>query len=131
MPKAALKRTVEDVFFQYSDEERDGAGRNPNSRHRDIVIVGHDIESDLRYLSDINVDYCAAFNHINTLDTQDIHQTWSEAECGRSLTYVLSDLYLPHKNLHNAGNDAAYTLQVLIALAVHTAAKTNPFNEGD
>lgn len=60
---------------------------------------------------------------IRCLDTKDMHQAWREETQGRSLVFVLQDLDIPSKNLHNAGNDAAYTLRAMLGLAVR--AKTD------
>lgn len=37
---------------------------------------------------------------------------------GRSLGAVLNDLEISHTYLHNAGNDAVYTMQAMLALAI-------------
>lgn len=53
-----------------------------------------------------------------TLDSKDMHQAWRGEPQGRSLGMVLTDLGIEHSNLHNAGNDAAYTMQAMLGVAI-------------
>jgi len=116
---------VEDVFLEYSDLDRNG-NTIPGRKLRDVIIVGHDIQVDMQYLNRMNVNVVVAQNFLKTVDTKDMHQHWARSQNGRSLGYVLNDLEISHKNLHNAGNDAAYTMQAMIALAVGDASGCKP-----
>ena len=51
-------------------------------------------------------------------DSKDLHQRLRDAENGRSLAHVLRDLGIEHKHLHNAGNDAVYSLRAALASAI-------------
>lgn len=64
---------------------------------------------------------CEFKNLVGEVDTKDIFQAWKNDSNGRGLHYVLSVLNVPSKNLHNAGNDAYYTLcaAVLVAREAH------------
>lgn len=85
---------------------------------RDIVLVGHDVKQDVQYLASIGVDLPNTPNIFRTLDTQAIHMAWKDTPSGRSLSGVMGDLGLVGTNYHNAGNDAVYTIQALIGVAV-------------
>lgn len=88
-------------------------------RYRNIVLLGHDLNTDISYLKNIGVQPWGVNGVMNrTLDTKDMHQVWSKQTQGRSLGIVLGDLGIPHSNLHNAGNDAAYTMQAMLGLAI-------------
>jgi hypothetical protein len=123
--KDEVAKMVEAVFFEFSDYSPDGT-LVPGKKNRDIVIVGHDSKADMDYLQKMGVDVMVAQNFFKTIDTKDLHQGWKRADNGRSLGYVLDDQGIPYKNLHNAGNDARYTLQAMITLAVNSAAVHKP-----
>jgi hypothetical protein len=57
-------------------------------------------------------------------DTADMHRYLRRLDSPRNLACVLSELGLIGWNLHNAGNDAVYTLQAMIGIAIeHLKAK--------
>lgn len=85
---------------------------------RDIVIVGHDVKQDVQCLASIGVDLPNTPNICRTVDTQAIHMAWKDTPSGRGLSGVMGDLGLVGTNYHNAGNDAVYTIQALIGVAV-------------
>lgn len=85
---------------------------------RDIILVGHDTKQDIQYLASIGVDLLLVPSIRRTLDTQAIHQSWKDLDNVRGLSGVLGDLGLKWRNLHNAGNDAVYTLHALIGVAI-------------
>ncbi|KAK2011407.1 QDE-2-interacting protein [Colletotrichum eremochloae] len=88
-------------------------------RFRNVVLLGHDLRSDIAYLERIDVELWGIGGVMSrTLDTKDMYQAWRQETQGRSLAVVLTDLGIPHSNLHNAGNDAAYTMQAMLGLAV-------------
>ncbi len=124
-----MKEVVEDVFFYYSDIPRNGSTKKGRAM-RNIIIVGHDVHNDMGHLSRIGVDVSAAGNFLKTVDTQDLHQHWSGASDARSLRFMLDDIGIQHKNLHNGGNDAAYTLQAMVAMCVNTMAQRKPLLTG-
>ncbi|KAM5351321.1 hypothetical protein ACJ41O_004044 [Fusarium nematophilum] len=85
---------------------------------RNIAIVGHDIKQDIKYLKTLGVDLVVLTDLMDPVDTQDIHQAWRNSPNGRGLGSVLSDLKITSKNLHNAGNDAYFTLCAMLGIAV-------------
>lgn len=85
---------------------------------RKLALVGHDIGNDLRCLETIGVNLTN--NVLAHLDTQVVHQAWQKSDSARSLMVVLNDLDYQPRHLHNAGNDAVWTLRALIGMAVQT-----------
>jgi len=83
---------------------------------RSVVFVGHGLGNDDSYLSTLGFDTRNARNIVHKIDTQTIAGGSKKKSIG--LKKLLQRLDLEHKNLHNAGNDAAYTLQALL-LMVH------------
>lgn len=108
-------------------------------RPRNIVLVGHDIDNDIAYLRNLG---CTLFTKAATrpqkspaantgggfhasqptlleaLDTVTLFQVLKRDTCPRSLGVVLADLGLVGWNLHNAGNDARYTLEAMIRIGL-------------
>lgn len=87
-------------------------------KKRRLVFVGHDARQDIKYLSSVGFDVLALRGLVEQLDTKEIHQAWKESEQGKSLASVLSDLSIHSKHLHNAGNDAVFTLRALVGVAI-------------
>ena len=85
---------------------------------RDLVLVGHDTKQDIQYLASIGVDVSDMKSITRMLDSQAIHQGWKDSDNGRGLEGVLTDLGMASKNLHNAGNDAVFTLRALIGVSI-------------
>lgn len=57
---------------------------------------------------------------MDEIDTKDMFQRVQCSSDGRSLEFVCSELGIPGRNFHNAGNDAMYTIRAMIAMAVGT-----------
>lgn len=87
---------------------------------RDLVLVGHDVSQDIKYLRDLGID-TQDISFIRDIDSQVIHKSWRQLRDGRGLEAVLSELCMQFKFLHNAGNDAVYTLRAVIGVAVEQA----------
>lgn len=78
-----------------------------------IALVGHDLRNDTEYIKRLNFTP----QHVEQrLDTQVLARSSKKQSPG--LSKLLAVLSIKAHNLHNAGNDAAYTLQALIGLAV-------------
>ena len=78
-----------------------------------IMLIGHDLKNDTEYLKKLN---CTPKNVDGKIDTQRLARISKKQPPG--LTKLLAALSINAQNLHNAGNDAAYTLQALIGVAV-------------
>ncbi|KAG5954834.1 hypothetical protein E4U57_003957 [Claviceps arundinis] len=90
------------------------------TRDRDIevMLVGQDLQGDLRYLSNAGYDVAQAVSSVDIVDTQILYQAWAADTQARNLRRILSDLRIPYAFLHNAGNDAMYTLRAMITMGV-------------
>jgi len=102
-------------------------------RYRDIILVGHDLDSDLQYLSSLKsaifhkppaVVYPQPLEPENplrqhileSLDTANLYQVWKRETNITSLAKVLVGVERTGWHLHNGGNDARYTLEALIGI---------------
>ena len=91
------------------------AATNP----RKIVLVGHNIGSDVRYLKKaLGFELDQLPNVIEVVDTQLMYQTLMETDLAPSVGSMLFEFNVDAWATHNAGNDAAYTLQSLCAIAI-------------
>ncbi|KAL2854813.1 hypothetical protein BJY01DRAFT_257605 [Aspergillus pseudoustus] len=94
----------------------------PDSQLRPLVLVGHSLASDIQYLELANVPIINASDGGSQFsDRFDTAKSWMII-CGKtetqSLGAVLGELGMTGWNLHNAGNDARYTMQILVAMLV-------------
>ncbi|KAL7785521.1 hypothetical protein V8C37DRAFT_412904 [Trichoderma ceciliae] len=101
-----LPEAIEAILAPYKDKKRQ------------LVFVGHDGRQDIKYLSSVGFEVLAMRGLVEQLDTKEIHQAWKDSEQGKSLLHVLNDLFIHSKHLHNAGNDAVFTLRALIGVAI-------------
>ncbi|SPO00524.1 uncharacterized protein DNG_03272 [Cephalotrichum gorgonifer] len=108
-----LLQSIDDIFLEHATQTS-SAGQ---IIERDIIFVGHDIGSDDRYLASIGC-HMDTKNVVLRADSKDLYQHLRSADQGRALISVLLDLGIDSKNLHNAGNDAVYTLRATIACAI-------------
>ncbi|GKZ64022.1 hypothetical protein AnigIFM60653_002352 [Aspergillus niger] len=79
---------------------------------RRLVLVGHNLSADVKYLKQVGVDVGGFRDQI---DTAQMFRKLRKEESVRSLGGVLAKLDLKGWYLHNAGNDARYTMEVLVA----------------
>ncbi|KAJ9620758.1 hypothetical protein H2204_012168 [Knufia peltigerae] len=122
------------------------AGQDPQllqrgPKHRNVILVGHDIRSDLQYLRVLGSKIfkpsrgtypVAAMEAVNdgsdivqtlssiveALDTAPLYKAFKSESQPRNLGSIASNLGLQCFFLHNGGNDARYTLEALVALAI-------------
>ncbi|KAG0642519.1 hypothetical protein HOY80DRAFT_1007941 [Tuber brumale] len=83
---------------------------------RGIVLVGHDVKTDVDFLMAVGYDV----GNIAGLEVIDTTCMWKAVMCdhqSKGLGPMLHDLSVDFRHLHNAGNDAAYTLQALVKMA--------------
>lgn len=90
---------------------------NDNAPKRNIILVGHDVSGDIQYLRSIGYDVGNLSNLLESIDTVDLFRAMKHGQNASSLGSVLLDLGLVGWNLHNAGNDAGYTLEALIGIS--------------
>jgi hypothetical protein len=80
---------------------------------RDVVVVGHGLGNDDKYLRTLGFSFRSAPNVIGVTDTQRLASTGTQV----SLKKLLAALQIEAVNLYNAGNDAVYTMQALVKMA--------------
>lgn len=93
---------------------------SPSGPKRNIVLVGHDLQADISYLRQIGYEPQNLSNLIECTDTTHMYRAFRRDVNSTGLGKCLADLDIAGWNLHNAANDAVYTLQVMIAVAVKT-----------
>ncbi|KAH3681600.1 hypothetical protein WICPIJ_007474 [Wickerhamomyces pijperi] len=76
------------------------------------ILVGHDIKGDIKWLKQLGIQLPV---NVKSLDTQIITKL-SNGSDQLGLGKVLNRYDIPHSFLHNAGNDAYFTLVLLLKL---------------
>jgi hypothetical protein len=128
-------------LFPFSDGFQHDGSRNfkrlehpeivgpPNRR---IVLLGHDVQTDINYLSKLGskiftssvgtyppVAAHPALGSIEeALDIAVLYKVLKKEENPRSLGSVMAELDRDAWSLHNGGNDARYTMECLVGLAI-------------
>ncbi|KAI4591622.1 ATP-dependent DNA helicase II subunit 2 [Pestalotiopsis sp. 9143b] len=104
-------------------------GRDVVSRLKDLigegkfVLVGHDLGSDVRYLESFGLEARKLPGYHDEIDTKDIFRHSQRTNDVRSLSFLCRELSVsPANHFHNAGNDAAYTMQCLLVMVLRKAA---------
>ncbi len=117
-----LDTLIGEDHHRAGDQHHDHGGpttlqQHPPQQHRNIVLVGHDLRMDLECLHRLGFDPTKVTGYIQTIDTADLWRAFKRDFLSRNLEAIMADLGLQAWDAHNAGNDAAYTLQALIVLA--------------
>lgn len=89
---------------------------NDSGMARKVVFVAHDSAGDEDYLAKLGFDLSR--EAIDIIDTIDVARAVLRNFRQCSLMKLLSLYGINAKFLHNAGNDARYTLQLLVAMAL-------------
>lgn len=97
------RRTLEDIVEHYKAKAR--------KQGRAMMLVGHDVKGDVSLLRKNGFK----FEEFKVIDTLKLWKANPSAEFG-ALSKVLKYLNIPHGLLHNAGNDAYLTLQLMLCL---------------
>ena len=88
-------------------------------RTRNIVLVGHGMGPDLKVLEFLQFDQRTSI--VGILDTGKIASAvLTLPNIVSALSSIPSELQCPFQNLHVAGNDAYFTLRVLLSLAIRS-----------
>ena len=98
---------------------------NDSQQKRNIILVGHEVKSDITYLQTIGYDVTTLPNLVEAIDTINLFKAMKHEQYTPSLGAVLLELGLTGWHLHNAGNDAGYTMEALIGLSF-AALTANP-----
>ncbi|KAH0371547.1 hypothetical protein KCU65_g1729, partial [Aureobasidium melanogenum] len=114
VPLKHIHKTLTQLFDNPSPDSIRASDRGS----RNLIFVGHGLSNDTLYLSKLKFDPNAKGNIIHKVDTQKFVGT-KKQQVG--LSKLLAGLGVEPENLHNAGNDAAYTMQALLLMVVqHT-----------
>lgn len=116
--KGIITRVIEHATSPGDQENKHRLEKRP------MVLVFHDSAADLAYLERLRYDVSKIKNLLEIVDTRDMYQHAVKAMNPASLERVLADLQIPSRYLHNAGNDAVYTLQAMIGLAIQQRKKS-------
>ena len=81
-----------------------------------VVLVGHDVSADIRYFNKIGLDIVEMVS--DCLDTSNLYKASNRDNRQYSLSALLLRYGIAARNLHNAGNDARFTLYVMVAIAL-------------
>ncbi|KAL8670541.1 MAG: hypothetical protein Q9168_004920 [Polycauliona sp. 1 TL-2023] len=81
-----------------------------------VVLVGHDVSADIRYFNKIGLDIVEFFS--DCIDTSNLYKALNRDNRQYSLSALLLRYGIAARNLHNAGNDARFTLYVMVAIAL-------------
>lgn len=76
-------------------------------------LIGHNIKADINFLKSVS----ATKIDLPIFDTQLLYKQATFGDDILGLVRVLDEIGIPHSNLHNAGNDAYYTLETFKILA--------------
>jgi hypothetical protein len=88
---------------------------------RNIILLGHDTLSDIRYLQQLGYDPVKEENILEVMDTAVMYRVWHRDQQPTKLGKILNDFDIIGWKLHNAGNDAVYTLQAMLGICVREA----------
>lgn len=87
---------------------------------RKIIFLGHDTMSDIDYLQKLKFDPLKE-NIVELMDTATLYRVWHRDQQPTGLGKILADLDIAGWDLHNAGNDAVFTVQAMLAICVREA----------
>jgi hypothetical protein len=93
------------------------------SQKRNIVLLGHDIGQDIEYCNKVGFSVLGRGNLIATMDTKAMYQAYTRDTNPRGLSGVISDFDMLPWHMHNAGNDAVFTMYAMLATCVQDAAE--------
>lgn len=88
---------------------------------RNLIFLGHDTSGDIQYLQKLGYDATKTENIIEALDTAVMYQVWRRESQPTRLTKILDSFDLDGFYAHNAGNDAVFTVQAMLAICVREA----------
>lgn len=125
--KADITQTIATCFKYPQSSFASSSGSTQQEEYdeqqqRAIVLVGHNIAADIDYLRRLGSSVYKSPQLRDTIDTTHMWQHVTGDINPRSLDKLLCALEITPWNLHNAGNDAVYTLQAMLGIAVGHAA---------
>jgi hypothetical protein len=92
---------------------------------RNLIFLGHDTLTDVKYLQNIGFDPLVLPNLLEAQDSASLFRVWQRQEQTTKLAKILENFDIDYYGLHNAGNDAMYTVQSFLAICVREASIRN------
>ncbi|KAI9928988.1 hypothetical protein MW887_001381 [Aspergillus wentii] len=93
---------------------------DPEFKHRprNLVLVGHNPTADIGYLRGLGMTLFDRMGErfIDTVDTAEMFRIIKHEATQRSLGHILAGLGITGWHLHNAGNDARYTMEAMVGM---------------
>lgn len=105
----------------YSAVEADQIASSNTAEKRNIVFLGHDTQHDVQYLQKIGYNINNLTNLLEFQDTASMYRVFSQEPNPRNLGFILYVCEVEAWNMHNAGNDAVYTMQAMLGLCIKDA----------
>ncbi|KAG0279879.1 hypothetical protein BGZ95_011982 [Linnemannia exigua] len=103
---------LQDAIAAFQQDLEKAASRNKDER---FVLIAHDMASDMKYLSGMGVVFPKGMVQF---DTQEMNAARvGNGACKMGLGSLLDEVNIENYSLHNAGNDAHYTMQLFLWLA--------------
>jgi hypothetical protein len=119
---ADIARALTACFHEpFSRQNSSATTSSAPDETRNLVIVGHDLGQDVNYCRKIGFDIFNRGNIYDRLDTSSMYRAYQNDPNATSLGRILYDFDLVGWHLHNAGNDAVYTIQAMLAICVSAA----------
>ncbi|KAL5390401.1 hypothetical protein DPSP01_001965 [Paraphaeosphaeria sporulosa] len=125
IPLKDLPAAVAVCFTPPFCAKHDGGSDVGDSDTRNLIFLGHDTLTDVKYLQAIGFDPLALPNLLEVQDSANLYRVWQRQEQITSLGRILEGLKIDGFGLHNAGNDAVYTVQSFLAICVREASIRN------
>lgn len=107
--------------FKYPFSQEEDLVKGTADEERNIVLVGHDLGQDINYCHQLGFSVLSRASIKESVDTVGMYRAYSKDPNARSLGSILYDFDLSGWHLHNAGNDAVYTIQAMLAICVKSA----------
>ena len=83
-----------------------------------LILVAHNAAADIKYFAELGFNVTQKIS--DCIDTADLYKVVRREAKDSALSSLLLHYRIAARFLHNAGNDASYTLRVMVAIAVHT-----------
>lgn len=115
-----MPSVVDNCFRSYLPRTADG--RNAQAERRNVVLVGHNSSADVNFFLDLDVPLFKESEKgvfLDTVDTAELFRVSRQEMNVRSLGSILATFGITGWNLHNAGNDARYTMEALVRMLFH------------
>lgn len=112
MPKSHITNVLRPLF-----EQPTSTSSVPNMRN--TVFVAHNAGGDIKYLKALGLLPCLSATLLDCIDTSDMFMAINQDPRQPALSTLLVRYGITGMHLHNAGNDARYTLEAMLAIALN------------